>query len=194
MCAFLGCCSDCACGAHSEMASFVSVMVGILLCSTFWDKPKAWLIKRCEAWASEYIDEFRKEITKDPEIQGACNDMTWVHWDKFTNEQLENVRTTINGPISTVYNCCAFVLGICGMFELLFSCTHHVGLWNTILLLPILMCVLSCLCVCNRMCSKIHQEKSHYKRHLDIVQEEAKLNKQMKEADNLVPPIPDKRS
>lgn len=186
----LVCCADCACGAHSDMAAFVSVLVGILFCTTFWDKPRRLALSFIRKEAKKHVADFRAKVLSDPETASVCSDTTWVNLDSFANKQVENVRLAVTGPIAKLYVFLALLSGCLGMAELFFSKTTYYGTKNVWLLLPIGVYLGLSVVVYLWMRKNIWFKKRSYKQHFDIKKEESRISENEKEVNNLVPEPP----
>lgn len=128
-----------------DMSAFVSVMVGILFCTSFWDKPRRAALIFIKAWSKRRVDQFRREVSADPDVAKACNALNWEKLDGFADKQVKLVQKAVRGWINVVYTILAIFIGLCGLFELLFSRTKDVGEWNVVAFSPFLVYLLLCL-------------------------------------------------
>lgn len=188
------CCADCACGAHSDMAAFVSVVVGILFCTTFWDKPKAWALSVIEDRSKRSVDSFRKSIASNPKTASYYDEEAFDALGSYANERAKDVGVAVNGWISRLYIILAVPCGCLGLVELFLSMTDIVGDWNLLLLLPIAaFLILSSLVFVVMQCRIWFQELLHWAHYkVNEKKAEKRIAENKKTVEGMVPEPPSK--
>lgn len=179
------------------MADFVSVIIGILFCTTLLNKPKAWVLSCVKAISKRRALKFRDTILSNPHTAKVYNDKTWSDLDDFVSEQIKELEYSVEHCISITYYICAVICGLLGMSELYLSMTTSVGFWNmALLVLPLAICLIFFILKYCAVSSSIKKKEKDHKGFISVAMSMAQQHQQdnQKELNELLITPPEKSS
>lgn len=125
------------CLTHNEMSSFVSVAVGILFCTSFWEKPKEFI----KTVATSKYESFRDNPFKEGKSgKEECKlslivGIECIH--KEVKASMDDLGNKLDDLYRRIYIPHATVTAIAGAILLFLGMSSTVGIWNLLLLYPI---------------------------------------------------------
>lgn len=153
---------------HTEMSAFVSVAIAILLCTTIWDKPKTWALKRLNGVAKDEIQDLKEDIVGVKDTKNPCNAPNWEYVETAVSEAGKRLEAAVQGWIETAYYILAALFVLPGLAELYLSCSSHFGYWNLLLLLPVLFYLFALVISAISFKLKVSKALKKYKNYLEV--------------------------
>lgn len=134
----------CTATVHSDMPTFVGFMLGIMACTSFWDKPRlamqrfilAWHVKVKEKYSDELKLSCLPDYDKTQKTEWLTNNYIAI-FGAF-HEKISFGHRWIYFPLALI--CIA-----AGSFELFFSYVKEWGYYNSFLLIPPTVYLLYCI-------------------------------------------------
>lgn len=133
-----------ACLNHDEMASFVSVMVGILFCTSYWEKPKEYVKHE----ATVRYKKFCYNILEERFNKGTKSRINTIEGIECFNDEVKLLLNELYVKLDSVYHNLyipwSSFMAFLGVAVLLLGVSSRFGIGNLLLFLPILFYLSSC--------------------------------------------------
>lgn len=125
------------CLTHNEMSSFVSVAVGVLFCTSFWEKPKEFVKTIATSKYEAFQDNPFKE-GKSGKEKYKLNSIVGIEYIyKEVKASIDDLGNKLDDLYRSIYIPHATAAAIAGAFFLFLGISSAVGIWNLLLLYPI---------------------------------------------------------
>lgn len=135
---------DCTCLNHDEMASFAAVCIGILFCTSFWEKPKEYI----KHVATTKYEAFRDNLFKETN-ENKKRRLDSIEGMEYICEEVKANKDKLGQRLDSLYHDWYIPLATCtasiGTLVLFLGFSKTVGFWNLILTSPIFIYLFLCL-------------------------------------------------
>lgn len=126
---------------HPDMGTFVGAILAVLLCATFWDAPKKFIVFWHIRKGEKYITKTKQELLNKSAAKASLLEQLEDIEDDFV-ESNKKIKAVIDWCYSWLYTPTAVTLGALALAELYLGKVQQIGYWNALLIVPFLLFLL----------------------------------------------------
>lgn len=146
------------CLNHDEMASFVSVVVGVLFCTSFWEKPKEYI----KHVATTKYEAFRDNLFEETN-ENKKRRINSIEGIEYVSEEVKANKDELGRELDSLYHGwyipLATIIAFVGVIILFLGASKIIGAWNLILTSPIFIYLFLCYKEYGRFKNKVSELK-----------------------------------
>lgn len=155
---------------HEEMLSFVSVMIGILFCTSFWKRPKDFIIHTTKAIYKGVCNSLFPDASSDTT---GIQMKELEYFQKKCDDYIKRLVRVLNFCYRVIYIPLTVICSITWLCFLFHKMVQTIGGWNWLICVPLIVYLLICINAFIYFVVKKNRCKSKILAHREI-EEEAK--------------------